>query len=115
LNLAAVALLRAQRPRAQALMAASEAMVARPNAAYLAPLWMLLQAHIEAGQTGTNRTPVQARVLALLQTQQRRLFDPISGHWIGQMQAPNATERVRKIADQVLAKRATLERKIVHD
>ena len=86
LNLAAIALLRGQYARAQTLISTVARSVTQPNTAYLAPLLAQLQGTLAARQAprgGAVAASEFSHAAQLLQTQNRCLFDPVSGTWIG--------------------------------
>jgi tRNA A-37 threonylcarbamoyl transferase component Bud32 len=111
LNLSAVAILRGKFARAKALLAESSAVSAQPNAAYLAPLYMQLQSHMASAQTPPNvalAEHLRARAAQLLQQQNRWLFDPVAGRWIGSLTDPALEVRtLTLIAEKIRARRAT--------
>jgi tetratricopeptide (TPR) repeat protein len=124
LNLAAIALQRGQYARAQTLVSTVADSVTQSSTAYLVPLLTQLQGTL-AARHAPHREALAAsefrHAVQLLQTQNRCLFDPISGTWIGALgddppaRLAQATRqvslaRISVTGEKILNRRALLDR-----
>ena len=108
IDLAAVAIKRQQWTRAESLLETVRADLEQPRFAALQPSYALQIYNLATRAPSKNlalAASAQAKALALLAQQQRRIFDPVSADWVGQA-VPDAKASSLEIAQAAARIRA---------